>query len=138
MITAFNWSLYTIFSKKYLHKLPPLLFQLWVAIFGWVFLGIAVIFEQIRTPTTYISSNTWLNLTYMGVFAAAIAYSLYNVSIKQIGSSRTSVFINLSPFFGVIFSVLILGEIFSIWYLVAFLVILFGIYVTEMKTKETK
>ena len=135
LITALNWSLYTIFSRKYLHKLPPLLFQLWAAIFGWLILGIAVIIEQIRTPTTFISSDTWINLSYMVVFAAAIAYSLYNVSIKRIGSSRTSVFINLSPFFGVLSSVLILGEIFSIWYLAAFLVIAVGIYITEFETK---
>lgn len=136
VLTALNWSIYSILSRKYLMKIPPLLFQFWATLYGWLILGLVVIVEQSIHPTTFISGRTLVNLLYMGTFAAAIAYSLYNISVKHIGPSRTSIFINLTPVFGVVSSVILLDENFSPWYLVAFLVILSGIFVAEYKQKD--
>lgn len=136
MLTALNWSIYTILSKKYLQELQPLIFQFWATIFGWLMLIPIVIIEQLLNPVQQISGHTLFNLAYMGIFAAAAAYSLYNISTKYIGPSRTSIFINLTPFFGVIFSVLLLDEKFSYWYIIAFAVIISGIFVAERFRKK--
>lgn len=131
ILTGLNWALYTIFAKRYLQQIKPLMFQFWAVVFGIIFLVVAAGFEQSVNPTEFITPLTWFNLGYMGIFAAALAYSFYNLSLRYIGASRTSIFINLSPFFGILFSVLLLNENFSIWYIIAFLVILSGIFVVE-------
>ncbi|MHA2276241.1 MAG: EamA family transporter, partial [Candidatus Kariarchaeaceae archaeon] len=88
-------------------------------------------FEQIRTPTNDITFNTTWRLAYLGIFAAALANTFYSLSVKHIGPSRTSIFVNLAPLFGVLFSVLLIDEIFSIWYIVSFFIIFSGIYVVN-------
>jgi len=137
VVTALNWSIFSILSKKYLEKISPLVFQFWVTVYGWLLLIPFVIGEQYYHHTTYVSGKSLASLFFMGVFAGAIAYSLFNTSVKYIGPSRSSIFINLTPVFGIISSILILGENFSIWYPIAFLVIIAGIFVAESpKTKS--
>jgi drug/metabolite transporter (DMT)-like permease len=46
----------------------------------------------------------------MSVFPSVIEYLVQQMSIKQIGPSKTSIFINLVPVFSIILSVLILKE----------------------------
>lgn len=139
IVTALNWSIYSILSKKYLDRIQPLVFQFWVTVYGWLLLIPFVLGEQYYHRTTYISMKSIASLFFMGVFAAAIAYSLFNTSVKYIGPSRSSIFINLTPVFGIISSILILDENFSLWYPVAFLVIIMGIFVAESpKTTETE
>jgi drug/metabolite transporter (DMT)-like permease len=137
LCTAIVWSSYTVFSRPYHKQISPFHFQFWASFFGWIILAFLALSEQVRKPTTHISSATWWNLTYMGVFAAAIAYTLFNISVKHIGPSRTSIFINLVPMFGIIFSVILIGEAFSVWYVLAFLIILLGIYIVELNPNRS-
>jgi drug/metabolite transporter (DMT)-like permease len=44
------------------------------------------------------------------VFGTAIAFVWYYISIKKLGTAITSIFTNLVPVFGVLISVLLLGE----------------------------
>lgn len=128
---SISWSVYTVYSRPIYKKIPPLTFQLWATIFGWVLLGLLSGLEQIRTPTSSITFGSLWRLAYLGIFAAAFANTLYSISVKHIGPSRTSVFVNLAPLFGILFSVLLLEEVFSIWYLVSFGIIFTGIFIVN-------
>lgn len=128
---AVSWSVYTVYSKPIYEKIPPLTFQLWATIFGWILLGLLAGIEQTRNPTSSVSFGSTWRLAYLGIFAAAIANTLYSLSVKHIGPSRTSVFVNLAPLFGILFSVLLIDEVFSIWYLVSFGIIFSGIFIVN-------
>lgn len=128
---SISWSIYTVYSRPIYKKIPPLTFQLWATVFGWLILGLLSIVEQTRNPTSFISVGSLWRLAYLGIFAAAFANTLYSLSVKHIGPSRTSVFVNLAPLFGVLFSVLLIDEVFSIWYIVSFGVIFTGIYIVN-------
>ncbi|MCE7733691.1 MAG: DMT family transporter [Candidatus Heimdallarchaeota archaeon] len=128
---SISWSIYTVYSRPIYEKIPPLTFQLWATFFGWLLLGLVSIIEQTRNPTSFVSFGSLWRLAYLGIFAAALANTLFSLSVKHIGPSRTSVFVNLAPLFGVLFSVLLIDEVFSIWYIVSFGVIFTGIYVVN-------
>jgi drug/metabolite transporter (DMT)-like permease len=49
-------------------------------------------------------------LLYLGVLGTALAFVWYYISIKKLGTAITSIFTNLVPVFGVLISVLLLGE----------------------------
>ncbi|MHA2169252.1 MAG: DMT family transporter [Candidatus Kariarchaeaceae archaeon] len=123
-----SWSIYTVFSKTILKEVPPLTYQFWSSIFGWLILGFFMIAEQTNDRSPSISLATFWRLAYLGIFAAAIAYSLYNLSIKHLGPTRTAVMVNFAPLFGVLFSVVFAEESFSIVYPIAFVIIFSGIY----------
>ena len=40
-----------------------------------------------------------------------VAFTLWNIGVDAVGPNKASLFVNLIPLFGIIFSVLILGEI---------------------------
>jgi drug/metabolite transporter (DMT)-like permease len=128
---SMSWAIYTVFSRGILKEVPPLTYQLWASLFGWMFLAAFVIGEQINSRSPTILLGTWWRLAYLGVFAAAIAYSLYNISIKHLGPTRTAVFVNFAPLFGIIFSIIFADEVFSIIYPIAFIVIFMGIYMVN-------
>ncbi|MCE7735871.1 MAG: DMT family transporter [Candidatus Heimdallarchaeota archaeon] len=126
-----SWSIYTVFSKTILKEIPPLTYQFWSLVSGWIMLTILMVAEQSNQRSPPISFATMWRLAYLGIFAAAIAYSLYNVSIKHIGPTRTAVIINFAPLFGIFFSVVFAQEEFSLIYPIAFATIFSGIYLVN-------
>jgi drug/metabolite transporter (DMT)-like permease len=67
----------------------------------------------------------------MSVFPSVIGYLVQQMSIKQIGPSKTSIFINLVPVFSIILSVLILKEaLHPIKFLTTTLIIT-GVYICQ-------
>ncbi len=128
---ATSWSIYTVYSRRVLNEIPPLTYQLWGSLFGWIILGFFLIGEQVDSNPPVISIGVFWRLAYLGIFAAAIAYSLYNVSIKHLGPTRTAVLINFAPIFGIFFSIIFADEVFSVIYPIAFIVIFAGIYMVN-------
>ena len=51
-----------------------------------------------------------VSLLYLGVCGTALAFVWYYMSVKKLGAAVTSIFNNLVPVFGVLISVLLLGE----------------------------
>jgi drug/metabolite transporter (DMT)-like permease len=47
---------------------------------------------------------------FLGLMGTTAAFLLFLKGIGQIGASRASIFVNLVPVFGVLFSAVILGE----------------------------
>jgi drug/metabolite transporter (DMT)-like permease len=67
----------------------------------------------------------------MSFFPSVIGYLVQQMSIKQIGPSKTSIFINLVPVFSIILSVLILKEaLHPIKFLTTTLIIT-GVYICQ-------
>jgi len=93
---------------------------------GSSFLFLAAI-EQTYSPVTHITWESVWGLAYLGIFAAAIANTTFSISIKNIGPTKSVVMINLVPLLAIVFSFLLLDEIFSYWYLVAFSVTFAGV-----------
>lgn len=128
---ATSWSIYTVYSRPIVREISPISYQLWAVIFGWSYLALFALSEQINSPNLVITFDTGWRLAYLGVFAAAIAYTLYNVSIKHLGATRTAVIVNFAPLFGIFFSIVFADEKFSFMYPIAFLIIFVGIYLVN-------
>jgi drug/metabolite transporter (DMT)-like permease len=62
------------------------------------------------TPWRELSGNTWIAIVYSSLFALCVAYTIWYVAVRQIGSARTSVYSNLIPIVAMLTAVLFLGE----------------------------
>lgn len=69
----------------------------------------------------------WLLFLASAVIATGLGHLLYNASIHQLGASRTSIFLNFVPFFGLIGSALFLKETITMIQISGFLLIVFGV-----------
>lgn len=66
-------------------------------------------FGQPAAATSW-SLQAILATVFLGLFGTTLAFLLFLKGIGQIGASRASIFVNLVPVFGVMFSAAILGE----------------------------
>ena len=78
----------------------------------------------------------WASLTFLGLLGTAVGVSFYYRAIQKIGASRSSVFINLVPFFSILLSWLMLGEAMKFSVLSGGLLLLTGVYLTNRLPKK--
>ncbi|MCY0096437.1 DMT family transporter [Hoeflea ulvae] len=90
-------------------------------------------FELGRGTAILPDTTGWLVAIFTAVFPSLVAQVLYIKGNEIIGSNRAGIFINLVPIFGTILSVLILGEILHLYHVVALVLVLSGIWLSERR-----
>lgn len=105
-----SWALYTVIGRKVLVGLSPLAATNYAAIWGTLMLGLVAAPHIPELTADQFGWKVVVSLLYLGVFGTAIAFVWYYISIKKLGTAITSIFTNLVPVFGVLISVLLLGE----------------------------
>ncbi|MBZ9686289.1 DMT family transporter [Clostridium estertheticum] len=125
------WAAYSVFSKVVLHKFSPLILTFYSFLFCTIFLIPFVIYERPWTFINQVPYYSFLAVVYMSIFASVIGYLVQQISIKQIGPSKTSIFINLVPIFSIILSVTILKESISAVKVFTALLIITGVYICQ-------
>lgn len=86
------------------------------------------LFIAVRPDFGLVSS-----LLALAVFCSTIAYVFFTISTREIGVNRTSMFSNLIPVFTGIFSYFILGELFSLQKIFGMVVVIIGLYLSQIK-----
>jgi len=131
LVAVCLWAAYSVFSKLVLHKFSPLILTFYSFLFCSVFLIPFVIYERPWTFINQVPYYSFLAVVYMSIFASVIGYLVQQISIKQIGPSKTSIFINLVPIFSIILSVTILKESISVVKIFTTLLIITGVYICQ-------
>lgn len=135
------YALYTVYLRKFINahnsnteeqKRPSSLAIItWVSFFGWLFL---IPFSLLEAPWTVTwDAGSWIGILYLALLSTVVGYLFYVQSVGAIGASRSVIFSNLVPVFGVLSSVVILNEKLSIWHAVSFALIFGGVYLVNRK-----
>jgi drug/metabolite transporter (DMT)-like permease len=108
-----SWVFYTVASRTAMRRLSPL------ATTGYAcLLGFALILpfslpgfrpEQLAAAP----ARSWLALLFSGGVSVVLSYILWNRALLRIGPTRTAVFVNLQPVWGLFMSRLLEGETLS-------------------------
>ncbi|MCM2505023.1 DMT family transporter [Aureimonas altamirensis] len=80
----------------------------------------------------------WAIVAYTTLFPSILAQLFYVTGVEAVGANRASLFINLVPVFGALFSVAILGERLAPYQLAAALFIVTGIALAEYSATRRK
>ena len=131
LIAVCMWAAYSVFSKKVMHRFSPLILTFYTFLFCTLFLIPFVLYEKPWVFMGQVPYYSFLAVVYMSIFASVIGYLVQQMSIKQIGPSKTSIFINLVPICSIIFSVTILKESISIIKVFTTLLIITGVYICQ-------
>jgi drug/metabolite transporter (DMT)-like permease len=140
---AAAYALYTVLLRRFVAtnranhaEIAPssLSILAWISLFGWVFL---IPFSLLEAPWTYTWGTTsWLGILYLALLSTVVGYFFYVEGVSKIGASRAAIFGNLVPVFGVVSSILLLGENASPWHGVSFLLILVGVVLVNRRGNE--
>jgi len=74
----------------------------------------------------------------LSVFASTLAFVLYTYSTRELGISRTNVFVNLIPVITALFSWYILREEMGLFKISGIVMVLMGLFLSQMKFKKVK
>lgn len=110
MCAVMSWAAYTIIGRYALKGLSAIAATTYAALWGLLLLIGTMLFNP---PQIDIHKISWLSLgavIYLGAFGTVICFVWYYQGVKAIGPSRTAIFNNLVPVFGVLLAMLLLGE----------------------------
>lgn len=88
----------------------------------------------IDTLVTSVPRTTligWGCIAYVMLFPSIVAQLCYARGVEMVGPNRASIFINLLPVFGTVLSVIILGESLQAFHLIAAVLVVIGIALSE-------
>jgi len=100
--------------------------------FGALISALPLLFWEISSGTAIVPDTTgWIIVLYAAIFPSLMSQVLYVRGVEMIGANRAGLFINAIPVFGTLLSVLLIGETFRLFHLVALLLVLGGIAIAE-------
>ncbi|MEH7238797.1 DMT family transporter [Bacillus sp. JJ1562] len=118
-----------IFIRKASYTLSPKTITCYALLMGagfLVMLSFAIESQSIHKIGA-APSYVWVVFIASAIISTGIGNLCYNFAISQLGAGETAIFLNLSPFFSLIGSVLFLNEAFKLIQLVGFILIVIGV-----------
>jgi drug/metabolite transporter (DMT)-like permease len=101
------------------------------------FIGCIFYFPFLFLPTTELPGSfdmpSALAICYLGAVITLGAYGLYNYGLKYISASQSAAYVNLIPVISVFLGWLILDEIFMPNQIIAAVVVMAGVWLTQLK-----
>ncbi len=134
------WGLYSMFGKTSMRTQSSLDATTGGVLFGTILFGAGAVAEQFWVQPALIDPNFWMNVLYMGFFVTFLGFLFYFLGIKHLGATQSSIFINLVPVFGILFSAIILLETIYWTFLVGLALVIVGVLIINfpesLKDKE--
>lgn len=125
------WVGYTLIGRQVLKTMSPLKSTLWASIFGTLMLSFFALPSFANVKAAQFTMPVVLSLIFLGALGTAVAFVWYYQGVQRLGTSRTVVFNNLVPIFGVLLGWLILDEAISISLLVGGSIAVVGIFLVN-------
>ena len=126
------WAVYTLGARPLMTRHSP------VGVTGLSMLVGTALYVPATTPHLRavdwgaVSLMTWTALVYSALFALCVAYTIWYMAVREIGSARTSVYSNLIPQVAMMTAVTFLGEPLSVGKAVGAALVLVGVALTRV------
>ena len=129
------WAVFTVQGKKVAVHLPPIVTTTSATISAAIIAIPLAGGEVILTGAPDLDAPGVAAIVYLGVFASAAAYGLWNHALRHVDASVAGPFINLVPVLGVAFA-LLLGETLTRVQALGGVVVAGGIYVSHLMERR--
>ena len=97
------------------------------------FIPIFLIYEIPVIADVTLTSELVINLLLLSFLGSTLAFLFYLKGLKEIGVTKTNIFVNLIPVFTAIFSYFLLDERLSVKMIIGILIVIFGLIITQIK-----
>lgn len=133
-LAACSWVCFTRINEPLSQRYNSLTVNFHQSLTGVVLLGLLVLPRGV--DRSVFIAPVLLNLTFLGLFCSAAAFFLYLYSLKMLGSTTVTTFLNMVPVFGVLGGVLILGETLAGGQIFGALTVITGISLVTVNGKK--
>lgn len=138
-IAILGWAAGTIYTKKYTHKSSNIFLDLF---YQFAYAAVAqLIIASIVSPD--IDFNSWSleslgAIAYLGVFGSVVGFFCYNYALKKVSATEVSILSYFNTIIAIFLGWLILNETVTYDLLIATVLIILGVFITNYKKKEAK
>ncbi|MFA8450027.1 MAG: DMT family transporter [Bacteroidales bacterium] len=137
ILSSVSYVMYTVMVKKLSYrKYNSLSIIFYFSLIGLVFLIPVLIYDWPNFMAKSHSESASWAIFFMGFLSSFIGFVMYARSVKLLGAGKAMLFVNLVPVFGAVSALFILGERFTIHKLVGLIVVVIGLYVSDLKAKK--
>jgi drug/metabolite transporter (DMT)-like permease len=140
LLTTIAWAVYSIIIKVLLEKYPATTVMSWTTFAGTILLLPLSLLER-PFNLGAVQPSTWLHIFYLGLFASALGYLIWNHALTRITAVVAGVYLYLIPVITAIFAFLFIKEIPGTYSIAGGCLILLGTYLTsrhEMSAESTE
>jgi drug/metabolite transporter (DMT)-like permease len=131
MGAAFSWAIYTVGSRQlvmHYGALAVTAWTLWVGTIGICVLGIP---DLLRIDFSSVPWTAWVAVIYAGALSVGLAYLLWSHGVRELGSTRASVYSNLVPAVALTVAWLWMREPPTVGQVLGAVVIIAGVTITQ-------
>lgn len=133
-ISAINWAVYTVLSRRELARHPAARMMFYVMLFGWLFTTIWIFgFGPGLSEIGQLTAKGWTAILVLGVFGSGFAYIAYYDALQALPASQLGAFLNIEPLVTTIMAAAMIGEAITLLTLLGGAVILFGVWLVNRK-----
>lgn len=126
-----SWVTYLLVGKVTMHSLSPHAAVTYSCLVGTALLFPFSLGEGLFSLLPTLPWSVWAALIYLGVFGTVLGFTWFYQGVKDIGPSRSAVFINFVPVWAILASFAILGESLTPSLLLGAVLVGSGVYLTN-------
>jgi len=83
------------------------------------------------------SIHSWMAVVYLAVFGSIVGYFCYHYALKKVSATKVSVLTYFNTVIALFLGWLILDEVITADIIVATVLIILGVFITNYKTQKT-
>ena len=131
------WSGYTLLSRS-LKETDTVLATAVSTFIGTAFLLPIAAVDVYRHGIPAIPGQAWAGIAYLGAFASALAYFLYNRALESLPAAQVGNFLNLNPVIGALIAMIFLKDTFTGWQIAGGILVLVGIWLSSKRIQQER
>lgn len=136
---VFSALMYSILLKKLAETYSPLYIVAIQNLIGvFMFLPLFLFLEAQQAFTVVPTTEIISSFLFLAILASSLSFIFFAHSVKILGVSKANIFSNLIPVFTAVFSFFILDERFSLQKILGMIIVIGGVYISELNRKRIR
>jgi drug/metabolite transporter (DMT)-like permease len=131
MISAINWAVFSVLSRRGLKAHPATLMMFYVMSFGWLFSSVLFFGAESVTEVSQLTVNGWAAIAFLGIFCSGLAYIAWYDALQALTTAQTGVFLYIEPLVAMVVAFFILGEAITPASLLGGSIIILGVWLVN-------
>jgi len=123
-----SWSIYSVVLRWKPRELDGFTFFGFTVMVGVLAISPFALWEYSTGTIPHWNEQTGSAIVYMAICPSILSYTFWNRGVAELGAAKAGLFIHLMPLFGLVLSVLFLGEQVQTFHFVGMGLIFSGIY----------
>lgn len=133
LISAVNWAVFSILSRKGLKVHSSTLQTFWVMTIGWLIVSIAFVAGRDYLEIPKLDARGWLAMLFLGILTSGMAYVAWFDALARLPAAQTGAFLFIEPLVSMVAAAVILNEEITFIGVAGGAVILLGIWLVNRK-----